>query len=96
MVSLGGVECEAPKPPRNEAPKGPRGLGLGIGCPLFRGGDTALLGKELCPSSRNFCKIHVQFTHFEAVCELFSAVFKQQLEIVKIYQIKIIIIIYSK
>ena len=47
---LGGVECEVPKAPRNEAAKGPRGFGLrrGVHSPVGVGfGEGCVLPQEM-------------------------------------------------
>ena len=66
-LTLRGVECEAPKAPRNEEPKG---WSLGGGVPLPVG---VRFGGGLCSSPRNFWKIHVEFTHFAEFCEDYNS-----------------------
>ena len=83
-MSLGEVDCEVPKAPRNEAPKALWGWVWGGGPPPQLGWG---LGRAV-PLPRNFSKMHVEFTHFAEFCEDGDS-----LRLTKFYQIKIIIFI---
>ena len=66
-MSLEGVECEAPKAPTNEAPRG-WDLGRGVSFPVGVG-----FREGLYPSPRNCCTIHVEFTNFVAFYEEYDS-----------------------